>query len=64
MPLVALVAALASVRPPEEPGFLILARPHTLPAEVRLFPHRLAKLAAATVEVRRRARCVAPHERS
>jgi len=39
VPLTALVAALASVRAPEDLGLVIIARPHTLPTEIGLLPH-------------------------
>ena len=41
VPLSALVASLASVRRPEDMGMVLLARPHTLPAELERFPHLL-----------------------
>ncbi|MDQ6675365.1 MAG: LysM peptidoglycan-binding domain-containing protein [Chloroflexota bacterium] len=41
VPLTALVAALASVRAPEDLGLVVIARPHTLPAEIGAFPHGL-----------------------
>jgi LysM repeat protein len=41
IPLVALVAALASVRAPEDLGLVVVARPHTLPDEIGLLPHGL-----------------------
>jgi hypothetical protein len=41
VPLTALVAALASVRAPEDLGLVVVARPHTLPDEIGLFPHGL-----------------------
>src|SRR5207244_9339568 len=39
IPLTALVAALASVRTPEDFGLVVVARPHTLPDEIGVFPH-------------------------
>ncbi|HEX9373376.1 MAG TPA: LysM peptidoglycan-binding domain-containing protein, partial [Roseiflexaceae bacterium] len=41
VPLTALVAALASVWAPEDLGLVVIARPHTLPDEVCVFPHGL-----------------------
>jgi DNA-binding SARP family transcriptional activator len=44
VPLVALVAALASLRAPEDLGLVIVARPHTLPDEIGELPHGLMEL--------------------
>jgi len=41
IPLTALVAALASVRAPEDLGLVVIARPHALPEEIGMFPHVL-----------------------
>ena len=41
IPLIALVASLASVRRPEDLGLVLLARPHILPAELGNLPHAL-----------------------
>jgi hypothetical protein len=41
IPLTALVAALASVRAPEDLGLMVIARPRTLPQEIGVFPHGL-----------------------
>ena len=40
-PLTALVAALASVRAPEDLGLVVVAAQHTLPKEIGLLPHGL-----------------------
>ena len=45
VPLAALTAALASVRAPEDLGLVVIARPHTLPAEIGVFPHGLLDVA-------------------
>jgi hypothetical protein len=41
VPVSALVAALASRRTPEDLGLVVVARPHTLPGEIGVFPHGL-----------------------
>jgi LysM repeat protein len=41
VPLTALVAALASVRAPEDLWLIVIARPHSLPSEIGRLPHGL-----------------------
>jgi hypothetical protein len=45
VPLVSLVAALASLRAPQDLGLVVVARPHTLPDEIGLFAHGLLDVA-------------------
>src|SRR5206468_3406801 len=37
----ALASSLASIRAPEDLGLVVIARPHTLPHEIGVFPHGL-----------------------
>jgi hypothetical protein len=45
VPLTALVAALASVRAPEDLGLVVIARPHAMPDEISVLPYGLLDVA-------------------